>query len=81
MVAPEPLFTARFRLTGLDCAWCARTIEARLRETKGVMKAGVNYFTNEALVEYDPGMVNSSAIMDEIRSAGYRSFQTVGRVA
>ena len=41
-------------ITGMTCAACARRIERRLNQTPGVSRAGVNFATARATVEYDP---------------------------
>ena len=80
MTTSKTLATGRFLLTGIDCAKCTRAIEARLLGMDGVAKAGVNYFTDEALVEYDPEKATPSKIVSRIREAGYGAFETHGRM-
>ncbi len=41
-------------VTGMTCAACARRIERKLSRAPGVRRAGVNFATSRATVEYDP---------------------------
>jgi cation transport ATPase len=41
-------------VTGMPCAACARRIERKLAKAAGVRRAGVNFTTAHATVEYDP---------------------------
>ena len=41
-------------IQGMTCAACARRIERGLSKAAGVERAGVNFATARATVEYDP---------------------------
>jgi Cu+-exporting ATPase len=58
-------------VTDMSCANCAETIQSRLLDTEGVLSAEVNYATDEAQVEYDPGVVSRAEIYDAVEDAGY----------
>ncbi|OGN93304.1 MAG: copper-translocating P-type ATPase, partial [Chloroflexi bacterium RBG_13_50_10] len=62
---------ARFHVTGMTCATCARTIGRGLSETHGVKQANVNFASEQASVEYDPNKVNLAQIKDTISQLGY----------
>jgi Cu+-exporting ATPase len=57
-------------ITGMTCASCANRIERTLNKLDGV-RASVNYATEKARVEFDPGMVRASQLVDRIEAAGY----------
>ena len=43
-------------ITGMTCASCANRVERKLNQLEGVT-ATVNYATEKARIEYDPGAV------------------------
>ncbi|MBI3034625.1 heavy metal translocating P-type ATPase [Candidatus Woesearchaeota archaeon] len=60
------------RITGMDCASCAVTIEKSLKRLKGVKSASINYASGNGLVEYDEGSVSESQLADAVVKAGYK---------
>jgi Cu+-exporting ATPase len=58
-------------ITGMTCAACARHIEQNLSATSGVRRAGVNFATSRATVEYDPAATNIRRLMAAVKDAGY----------
>ncbi|MHB9090204.1 MAG: heavy metal translocating P-type ATPase, partial [Chloroflexota bacterium] len=62
----------RMGIEGLYCASCVVTIEEALRRTPGVLSANVNLATEEARVEYLPGLTNLATLGRAITEAGYR---------
>ena len=58
-------------ITGMTCAACARRIEVKLNKTPGVRRAGVNFATGRATVEYDPGATGAGALKQVVEDVGY----------
>lgn len=58
-------------ITGMTCAACANRIEKSLNRTPGVRRAGVNFATSRATVEYDPAATGVRQLMDTVRDVGY----------
>jgi Cu+-exporting ATPase len=58
-------------ITGMTCAACARRIERKLNRTPGVQRAGVNFATSRATVEYDPQAADVSQLIEAVREIGY----------
>ncbi|HEX9896140.1 MAG TPA: heavy metal translocating P-type ATPase [Dehalococcoidales bacterium] len=58
-------------ITGMTCTNCAATIEKGLAETEGVENASVNFASEKATIEYDPGKVDLTKIKDTISELGY----------
>ena len=58
-------------VTGMTCAACANRIERTLNRQPGVTEASVNFATERATVRFDPGVTNTDALVETIRSAGY----------
>jgi Cu+-exporting ATPase len=59
-------------ITGMTCASCANRIERRLNKLDGVT-ASVNYATEKAAVEFDPGSVETEQLVAAVESAGYQA--------
>src|SRR6185503_3664898 len=69
-------------ITGMTCAACARHIEQNLSATAGVQRAGVNFATSRATVEYDPAATNVRQLMNAVEELGYKVREApVGRAA
>ncbi|MDQ3817458.1 MAG: heavy metal translocating P-type ATPase [Acidobacteriota bacterium] len=58
-------------ITGMTCAACARRIERKLSKTPGVSRAGVNFATSRATVEYDPNATSVSRLIETVKDVGY----------
>jgi Cu+-exporting ATPase len=58
-------------ITGMTCAACARRIERKLNRTPGVQRAGVNFATSRATVEYDPQAAGVHQLIEAVREIGY----------
>jgi Cu+-exporting ATPase len=59
-------------ISGMTCANCAATIERVLnRKVPGVLNAGVNFGSEQAVVAFDPAKVDIEAIVAAVRKAGY----------
>ncbi|HXG65635.1 MAG TPA: heavy metal translocating P-type ATPase [Blastocatellia bacterium] len=67
-------------ITGMTCAACARHIEQSLAKTPGVLRAGVNFATSRATVEYDPDVASVGDLVGAVKEAGY-STTGVGEAA
>src|SRR6266508_696811 len=58
-------------IEGMSCASCVAKIEHGLSAFPGVSRAAVNLATEQATVEYQPGVTDPAAIQETIRSLGY----------
>ncbi len=65
--------TVSLPLAGLYCPSCGWLIERRLRGTKGVHTAAVNYIRREARLTFDPGKTAPNKLARRIRALGYRA--------
>ena len=54
----------------MTCASCANRVERRLNKLDGVT-ATVNYATEKARVEFDPGAVAAEQLVGAVEAAGY----------
>jgi P-type Cu+ transporter len=64
-------------ITGMTCASCANRIERKLNKLDGV-SASVNYATEKASVEFDPGAVAPEQLVAAVESAGYQAGMPAG---
>jgi len=56
---------------GMTCASCASNIEKALQKVPGVDKAAVNFASERATVEFDPGETGVREILGTIEDLGY----------
>jgi len=56
---------------GMTCAACSSRIEKVLNKQEGIKEATVNLTTENATVEYNPGLIDEKAIIDRIKKLGY----------
>ena len=63
--------TATFKIDGMHCDGCARTIEALVSTEPGVRKATVSFKTREARILFDPQAVSEDRLTTAIGQAGY----------
>jgi Cu+-exporting ATPase len=59
-------------ISGMTCASCANRIERKLNKLDGV-SATVNYATEKARVEFDPGTVAPEQLVAAVEAAGYQA--------
>src|SRR5688572_1581749 len=59
-------------IVGMTCASCANRIERKLNRLDGV-EATVNFATERATVDYDPGAVDTADLTAAVESAGYQA--------
>ena len=58
-------------VTGMTCAACSASVERSLNKREGVDNAVVSLATNEAVVTFDPNLIDESKLIDAIESVGY----------
>lgn len=63
--------TATFKIDGMHCDGCARTIEALVSTEPGVRKATVSFKAREARILFDPQALGEDQLAAVIRKAGY----------
>jgi Cu+-exporting ATPase len=59
-------------ITGMTCASCANRIERKLNKLDGV-NASVNYATEKARVDFDPGTVAPEQLVAAVEAVGYQA--------
>lgn len=63
---------ATFRIEGMHCDGCAKTIEALVGAESGVERAAVSFGAREARVRFDPSAIDDARIIAAIERAGYK---------
>ncbi len=61
-----------YKITGMHCASCVKTIEKVLLKTPGVHSASVNFASETALIEFDEDKVSPKELSSAVKSAGYK---------
>ncbi len=64
----------KISISGMHCASCALNIEKKLKKTKGVKEANVNFSIERASVDFDPKEVDEEGLVKTIKGAGYEAF-------
>lgn len=65
------LHRVRAHIGGLHCSLCTGTIEKALGRQAGVHKVSVSLTHEQALVEFDPAVVEASQLMGTLTAIGY----------
>ncbi len=67
----EKIKKAEFKISGMSCAMCAKTIENFLLSLDGVISAQVDLGSEKAFVRYDSNKLRIIDLEKTIKSAGY----------
>lgn len=73
-VYPRGMDTLDLGVTGMTCTACSGRVERKLNKVDGV-EATVNFATETASISFDPSKVDSAALIDVVRGAGYDAFE------
>ena len=60
------------RIDGMDCVMCAAGLQNSLRSVPGVRRAEVSFQDKQAVVEYDPAVVNTDRLEKLIADSGFK---------
>jgi copper chaperone CopZ len=63
--------TREIGVTGMTCEHCAHRVEKALRGVTGVKEVRVDLPAARATVTFDPTQTGISALLDQLRKAGY----------
>ena len=62
-------------IQGMHCASCAVKIENKLKKTKGIMNATVNFANEKAIIDYDTSKTNKENLVNAINKTGYKAIE------
>lgn len=68
--------TMIFKIEGMNCDGCAKTIQILIERESGVRMASVSFNERAARVLYDPQSVQESRLIDLIQKRGFRMIST-----
>ncbi|UCD58075.1 MAG: copper ion binding protein, partial [Candidatus Hydrogenedentota bacterium] len=75
-----PKKTDRFKISGMTCATCARTIEKGVRKLEGVSHTAVNFAAEVLTVEYADGALEPLAVEKKVEALGYKARRESGAI-
>src|SRR5699024_7381351 len=62
---------AEFDVLGMTCAACSSRIDKVLNKQEGIKSAAVNLTNETAVIEYNPGLIGETEIVEVIQKLGY----------
>ena len=62
-----------FKIEGMTCSACAKTIERVTKKLPGVVETNVNFATEKLSISFEPSKVRTSDIKRAIEKAGYKA--------
>jgi len=68
--------TVILKISDMNCAACARTIDEALSSKDGVVKASINPSQKRATVDYEPGIISEKDMVKAVEEAGYNVDET-----
>jgi mercuric ion transport protein len=75
-IAEENSAVLKVKISSMDCAACAVSIQAKLQKQGGVQSAQVSFATKEAVVQYDRTKVSPDKIIAAIDETGFKAEKT-----
>ncbi|MCS7188564.1 MAG: cation-translocating P-type ATPase [Bacteroidia bacterium] len=69
------LVEATYKVVGMNCQSCAKSVESLLQEVPGIKKATVHFPTQELIVLYDPEKAPFEKLQAALTPAGYEIVQ------
>lgn len=67
-----PATAKTFKIDGMTCAACAKTVERTVNKLDGIIEASVNFATEKLSISFDDGKVSVNEIKDAVTKAGYK---------
>ncbi len=76
--AESNLQKANFKIEGMDCANCVRTVEGAVSRMSGIGEYQLNFTTEKLSVSFDPAQLELSDFAKAIEPLGYKVHHVVG---
>lgn len=67
--------TKIFRIQGMSCAACAKSIERVTSRLEGVESSNVNLATEKLVISFEPKLIEENKIISAIEKAGFKVFE------
>ena len=61
----------RFKIQGMHCTNCARTVEKSINKLHGIDKVSINFAGENGFVTYNPSVVSKENIFKAVKDGGY----------
>lgn len=68
--------TMAFRITGMSCVNCARSIEKAFEKVEGIKQVAINFALEKGYVEFDKSVIDRQRILEIVKAAGYHAIET-----
>ncbi|MHB8282860.1 MAG: heavy metal translocating P-type ATPase, partial [bacterium] len=68
----------RFKIQGMHCANCARTVEKSINKLHGIDKVSINFAGESGFVTYNPSAVSKENIFKAVKDGGYKAIDLSG---
>ncbi len=65
----------KFKIGGMSCQHCVKTVTDALTQLEGVRRAKVNLRKGEAVVRYDESQIMPAQLIQAITDAGFEHLQ------
>ncbi len=63
---------AYFKVVGMYCITCKPIVERQLKDEKAIKSIGVNYMTDNVVVEFDSNLITKEEIRNRLEESGYK---------
>ncbi|XP_036867606.2 copper-transporting ATPase 2 isoform X5 [Manis javanica] len=71
--SPAPEAVVKLRVEGMTCQSCASSIEGELGRLQGVSRVRVSLGSREAVVTYQPGLIQPRDLRDRVNDMGFEA--------
>ncbi|MDP9053380.1 MAG: heavy-metal-associated domain-containing protein [Acidobacteriota bacterium] len=68
--------TVEFKVEGMSCGACVRSIERKLSKMAGVVSVRVDLGSGHAVVEYDDSRARPAELLGAVEQIGFRAIPT-----
>jgi len=72
MTGGKNLMKTEFKVQGMTCGGCERSVQNALTSHKGVTAAKADRVSGTVAVEFDPGQIGQDALAKAITAAGFQ---------
>lgn len=62
-----------FKVEGMSCTGCSKSIHNALMDTEGVSESDVSYEEGRAVVRFDPEKISAEGIIERIEELGFEA--------
>lgn len=73
---PEATATVSLSIEGMTCTGCENTICTSLEKIPGVKSVTASYTDGNAVIEFEPGKVDTAMLKEAVNATGYKALKT-----